>query len=108
MHHAIFFPSLLLVAASASPQSFECREGCLRVCRSCPHPELFPSLAPDGTSFVYTARPNDNWDIFLQRVGGTHAINLIVDSPGDDDSPASRPTASASSFSQIATAAASS
>jgi Tol biopolymer transport system component len=56
-----------------------------------PGPEVFPSLSPDGKSFLYAARASDNWDIFLQRVGGTKAINLTADSPDDDNHPAFSP-----------------
>jgi eukaryotic-like serine/threonine-protein kinase len=49
--------------------------------------ELFPSLAPDGKTFVYAAEANGNWDIFLQRVGGQNANNLTKDSPIDDTQP---------------------
>jgi len=56
-----------------------------------PGPEVFPSLSPDGKSIVYAARTANNWDIFLQRVGGKNAINLTADSPADDNHPAFSP-----------------
>src|SRR5262245_16956148 len=44
--------------------------------------ELYPSIAPDGESFVYAA----NGDIFFQRVGGENPINLMKDdTPGTFD-----------------------
>jgi serine/threonine protein kinase/Tol biopolymer transport system component len=47
--------------------------------------EMFPSLSPDGSSFVYSALTSgQNFDIYLQRVGGENAINLTADSPGPD------------------------
>ncbi len=56
-----------------------------------PGPELFPSLSPDGRSIVYVARATDNWDIYLQRVGGQKPNNLTADSPVDDNHPAFSP-----------------
>jgi len=56
-----------------------------------PGPELFPSLSPDGRSILYAARTSDNWDIFLQRVGGKNPTNLTADSPVDDNHPAFSP-----------------
>lgn len=53
-------------------------------------PEIFPSLSPDGRSFVYAARPSDNWDIYLQRVDGKNPINLTKDSSADDTPPSRR------------------
>src|SRR5262249_52669951 len=54
-------------------------------------PEYFPSLAPDGKSFVYASYASGNWDIYLQRVGGKNPINLTKDSPADDTQPAFSP-----------------
>jgi len=54
-------------------------------------PEYFPSLSPDGKSFVYASHAAGNWDIYLQRVGGKTAINLTKDSPADDTQPAFSP-----------------
>jgi len=56
-----------------------------------PGPEVFPSLSPDGKSIVYAARAADNWDIFLQRVGGRNAINLTAGSPVDENMPVFSP-----------------
>lgn len=38
--------------------------------------ELFPSLSPDGRSFVFTSRESGNWDIYLQRIGEANPTNL--------------------------------
>ncbi len=51
-------------------------------------PELFPSLSPDGKSFVYASRAAGNWDIYLQRVGGQNPTNLTRDSPANETQPA--------------------
>ncbi|HET6891886.1 MAG TPA: protein kinase, partial [Pyrinomonadaceae bacterium] len=42
--------------------------------------EFFPSLSPDGKTLIYASRASGNWDIFLQRVGGSNPINLTKDS----------------------------
>ncbi|HXD33573.1 MAG TPA: protein kinase [Pyrinomonadaceae bacterium] len=53
--------------------------------------ELFPSLSVDGKSFVYAARHEGNYDLFLQRVGGKNPTNLTRDSTRDDTQPAFSP-----------------
>src|SRR5205814_8845502 len=54
-------------------------------------PEQYPSLSPDGKSFVYQSRASGNWDIYFQRVGGKNPVNLTKDSPLDDRQPAFSP-----------------
>src|SRR2546426_7219064 len=54
-------------------------------------PEYFPSLSPDGKSFVSASYLAGNWDIYLQRVGGKNPINLTKDSAADDTQPAFSP-----------------
>ncbi len=56
-----------------------------------PGQELYPSLAPDGKSFVYASRASGNWDIYSQRVGGKNPVNLTSDSTADDTQPAFSP-----------------
>lgn len=53
--------------------------------------EYFPSLSPDGKSFVYASDENGNFDIFTQRVGGKTPQNLTLNSTGDDTQPAFSP-----------------
>lgn len=53
--------------------------------------EIFPSLAGDGKSFIYTARGAGNWDIYLQRVGGKNPIKLTADCSADDTQAAFSP-----------------
>ncbi len=53
--------------------------------------EGFPSLAPDGKSFVYFGMNGKNTDIFLQRVGGKNATNLTKDSAANDTMPVFSP-----------------
>jgi eukaryotic-like serine/threonine-protein kinase len=49
-----------------------------------PGHEMFPSLAPDGQSFVFSRYRDNQYDIFLQRVGEAEARNLTADSNEDD------------------------
>jgi Tol biopolymer transport system component len=56
-----------------------------------PGQELYPSLSPDGSFFVYASRAEGNWDIYLQRVGERNAINLTKDCPFDDTQSAFSP-----------------
>jgi serine/threonine protein kinase len=56
-----------------------------------PGQEVYPSLSPDLKSFVYASRASGNWDIYAQRVGGRNGVNLTVDSPADDTTPAFSP-----------------
>lgn len=49
--------------------------------------ELQPTLSPSGDLFAYARNVSGNWDIFLQRVGGSKPINLTADSPADDWQP---------------------
>ena len=56
-----------------------------------PGPEYFPSLSPDGKSFIYAGFADGNWDIYLQRVGGKNPVNLTKDSPANETQPAFSP-----------------
>src|SRR5262245_20423320 len=49
-----------------------------------PGHEMFPSLAPDGLSFVFSRYRDNQYDIFIQRVGEAVARNLTADSNEDD------------------------
>ncbi len=53
--------------------------------------EYFPSIAPNGESFVYTAKSTDNFDIFLLRIGGKNPINLTESFSQDDSQPSFSP-----------------
>ena len=44
----------------------------------------YPSLSPDGKSFIYTNETEDGTDIFLLRIGGKNPVNLTADSKADD------------------------
>ncbi len=46
--------------------------------------EMYPSLSPDGKTFIFSSRVNGNWNIFFQRVGGMNAVNLTKDSKTND------------------------
>jgi eukaryotic-like serine/threonine-protein kinase len=53
--------------------------------------ESHPSLAPDGSFFLYAKESGGDLDIFWQRVGGGNPRNLTEDSPVDDGQPAVSP-----------------
>jgi serine/threonine protein kinase len=57
-----------------------------------PGTEYFPTLSPDGKSFVYASRVNGNWDLFQQRVGGKNTTLLTPDTASDESQPAFSPT----------------
>jgi len=54
-----------------------------------PGGEIFPSISPDGSSFVYEAvgGTSSGSDIFFRRVGGETAINLTKDCSSRDGNP---------------------
>ena len=60
--------------------------------------ESFPSLAPDGKTFVYVSNAAGNADIYLKRVDGRNAINLTKDSPANDTQPVFSPDGSQIAF----------
>ena len=53
--------------------------------------ELFPSLSKDGRTVAYASRAAGNWDIYVQRVAGSVAVNITGDSPANDMQPAFSP-----------------
>ncbi|HEX2644371.1 MAG TPA: protein kinase [Thermoanaerobaculia bacterium] len=54
--------------------------------------EMYPSLAPDGASFVYVKADGSDFDVFLQVAeDGARPVNLTGDSPGDDTQPVFAP-----------------
>jgi eukaryotic-like serine/threonine-protein kinase len=60
--------------------------------------EDFPSLAPDGKTFVYVSKASGKADIYLKRVDGRNAINLTKDSQTDNTQPAFSPDGSQIAF----------
>ena len=56
-----------------------------------PGTEFFPSISPDGESFVYAANITGNYDIYLRRISGMKPINLTENYPGRDSQPAFSP-----------------
>lgn len=60
--------------------------------------ELFPSLSPDGKSYVYATQVDGNWDILLQRVGGKNTQNLTADSKATDTQPVFSPDGESIAF----------
>jgi serine/threonine protein kinase len=63
-----------------------------------PGVEEFPSLAPDGKTFVFVSSAAGNPDIYLQRVDGRNAINLTKDSLVADTQPSFSPDGSQIAF----------
>jgi eukaryotic-like serine/threonine-protein kinase len=57
-----------------------------------PGTEYFPSLAPDGNSFVYATRISGNLDLVLQRVGGRNTTVLTPNTSSDESEPAFSPS----------------
>ncbi len=57
-----------------------------------PGTEFYPSLSPDGKTFVYASYAAGNFDLYIQRVGGKNATNLTKDSAADDVQPAFSPS----------------
>ncbi len=53
--------------------------------------EMYPSLSPDGKSFVFVSEASGNPDIYVQRVGGQTVTNLTKDSPVADTQPVFSP-----------------
>ena len=53
--------------------------------------ESHPSLAPDGSFFLYVKEEGGDLDVFWQRVGGGNPRNLTEDSTFDDYEPAVSP-----------------
>lgn len=56
-----------------------------------PGTEYFPSISPDGKSFVYARLRGDDYDIFLQRIGGKNPTNLTEGFDGNQSQPAYSP-----------------
>jgi Tol biopolymer transport system component len=54
----------------------------------------YPSVSPEGQSFVFVGESGGDLDIHLQRVGGTNPVNLTADSPAEDSEPAFSPDGS--------------
>jgi eukaryotic-like serine/threonine-protein kinase len=53
--------------------------------------DVFPSLSPDGKTFVFASDRSGMMDIYLQRVDGRNAINLTKNSSSADYQPAFSP-----------------
>ena len=61
--------------------------------------ETHASIAPDGKSFAYTSNRTGNFDIYVQRTGGTNPVNLTPGSPATDSGPAFSPDGQLIAFS---------
>ena len=60
--------------------------------------ETSPSLSPDGTTVVYSARGSSGWDIYSQRVGGRNATAILNDPQHDEGGPTFSPDGSQIAF----------
>ena len=60
--------------------------------------EFFPSLAPDGRSFVYSSNQNGNFDLFEQRVGGKNPKPLTPNTLSDEIEPVVSPNGESIAF----------
>ena len=63
-----------------------------------PGQELFPSLSPDGKSFVFSSRHQGSWDIYRQFVGERSATNLTEGAGSGDFQPSYSPDGTAIAF----------
>ena len=82
--------------AKTSPRSFNAAVA--QKLTDLPGEELFPSLAPDGKTFVFASRHNGNWDIYLQVVGQRAATNLTEGTPSAEFQPAFSPDGKSIAF----------
>lgn len=62
-----------------------------------PAQHAFPDLAPDNKRLVCQSDENDNWDIYVLDVDGTHRTR-ITSHPGRDEAPSWSPDATAIVF----------
>jgi serine/threonine protein kinase len=53
--------------------------------------EFFPTLTPDGRSFVYSSNESGNFDLFEQRVGGKIPKPLTPNTPSNEIEPVFSP-----------------
>jgi Tol biopolymer transport system component len=60
--------------------------------------EQYPTLAPDGKTFLFVSNAAGNPDIYLRRVDGRNAINLTPRSPAADSQPSFSPDGSQIAF----------
>jgi Tol biopolymer transport system component len=56
----------------------------LRQLTEAPGAEIDPDISPDGRQVLYASAASGNFDLYLLRVGGGHAIDLTANAPGND------------------------
>jgi Tol biopolymer transport system component/predicted Ser/Thr protein kinase len=76
---------------AASPSQAGAFAGTQSKLTDLPGEEVTPSLSPDGKNVAFASRATGNWDIFVQRVGGSNPVNLTKDSKEDEIQPAFSP-----------------
>jgi serine/threonine protein kinase/Tol biopolymer transport system component len=62
--------------------------------------ETGPTISPDGSSFAYSSRVKDSWDIYVQRVGGRNPVLVAGDPTRDEVWPAFSPDGKQIAFNQ--------
>lgn len=60
--------------------------------------ETYPSLSPEGESFVYVARASGHLDIWFRRAGARDSLNLTRDSGADNTTPVFSPDGQSIAF----------
>ncbi|MCM3905657.1 MAG: protein kinase [Pyrinomonadaceae bacterium] len=63
-----------------------------------PGQELFPSLSPDGQSFIFASSHQGSWDIYRQVVGERSASNLTKDATSGEFTPTYSPDGTTIAF----------
>jgi Tol biopolymer transport system component len=53
--------------------------------------ETAPAISPDGSTVLFAARTNGNWDLYAQRVGGRNASAVVNDPERHESGPAFSP-----------------
>jgi Tol biopolymer transport system component len=77
--------------AAKSDSGVSRQESHFRRLTNLPGEQMWPSIAPDGKSFVYVSKVNGKSHIFFSRVGGQKPIDLTEDSDVNNTQPAFSP-----------------
>ena len=60
--------------------------------------ETSPAISPDGSTVLFAAQTDGNWDIYAQRVGGRNATPIVNDAARQEAGPAFSPDGSRIAF----------